>query len=52
MTKTFDIDHVTRPSAGELLQHAWLVVKKPAGISSGKGNAVLKGIVPTIEVTA
>lgn len=51
LTKTFDIDHAARPSAGELLQSAWLALKKPAGVSSGKGNAPAKGI-PTIEVTA
>lgn len=50
LTRTFDIDHTTRPSAGELLQQAWLAGKKPAGASS-KGNAP-KGAVPTIEVTA
>ncbi|KAG8217919.1 Pkinase-domain-containing protein [Butyriboletus roseoflavus] len=51
LTKTFDIDHAVRPSAGELLQHGWLALKKPAGMSSGKGNALAKGV-PTIEVTA
>jgi mitogen-activated protein kinase kinase kinase len=47
LTKTFEIDHTARPSAGELLQHAWV---KKLGVSGGKGGAA-KGIVPTIEVT-
>ena len=50
LTKTFEIDHTARPSAGELLQHAWLAVKKP-GVSGGKGGAANR-VVPTIEVTA
>ncbi|KAF8550286.1 Pkinase-domain-containing protein [Imleria badia] len=50
LTKTFEIDHVARPSAGGLLQHAWLSVKKPAVSSGGKGAG--RGVVPTIEVTA
>ena len=49
MTKTFEIDHTARPSAGELIQHAWLTAKKP-GVSGGKGGGA-KGVVPTIEVT-
>jgi len=48
LTKTFDLDHSARPSAGELLQHSWLVIKKPAGIASK--NAAFKSI-PTIEVS-
>ncbi|KAG9318895.1 Pkinase-domain-containing protein [Chiua virens] len=51
LTKTFEIDHARRPSAGELLQHAWLAIKKPVGVSSGKWNAAAKGV-PTIEVTS
>ncbi|KAF9242128.1 Pkinase-domain-containing protein [Melanogaster broomeanus] len=51
LTKTFNIDHTARPSAGGLLQHAWLAVKKPAGTSS-RNNAASKALVPTIEVTA
>ncbi|KAH7889234.1 Pkinase-domain-containing protein [Phlebopus sp. FC_14] len=53
LTKTFDLDHTARPSAGELLQHAWLDVKKQAGSSSGRNNGgAAKSAVPTIEVTA
>ncbi|KAG1831708.1 Pkinase-domain-containing protein [Suillus variegatus] len=49
LTKTFDLDHSARPSAGELLQHPWVAVKKHAGFSSK--NAALKSI-PTIEISA
>ncbi|KAG2134409.1 Pkinase-domain-containing protein [Suillus bovinus] len=49
LTKTFDLDHSARPSAGELLQHPWIVVKKHAGFSSK--NAAFKSI-PTIEISA
>ncbi|KIK97449.1 hypothetical protein PAXRUDRAFT_24631 [Paxillus rubicundulus Ve08.2h10] len=49
LTKTFDIDHTARPSAGELLQKAWLADKKAAGT---KNNAASKTFVPTIQVTA
>ncbi|KAG1753450.1 Pkinase-domain-containing protein [Suillus lakei] len=33
LTKTFDLNHSARPSAGELLQHPWVTVKKHAGFS-------------------
>ncbi|KAG0707708.1 Pkinase-domain-containing protein [Suillus ampliporus] len=49
LTKTFDLDHSARPSAGELLQHSWLATKKHAGLFSK--NAALKSI-PTIEISA
>lgn len=49
LTKTFDLDHSARPSAGELLQHPWVAVKKHAGFSTK--NAALKSI-PTIEISA
>lgn len=49
LTKTFDLNHLARPSAGELLQHPWVAAKKHAGFS-GK-NAALKSI-PTIEISA
>ncbi|KAG1803815.1 Pkinase-domain-containing protein [Suillus plorans] len=49
LTKTFDLDHSARPSAGELLQHHWVAVKKHAGFSSK--NTALKSI-PTIEISA
>ncbi|OJA10565.1 hypothetical protein AZE42_03149 [Rhizopogon vesiculosus] len=48
LTKTFDLDHTARPSAGELLQHPWVSMKKPAGIASK--NVASKSI-PTIEVS-
>lgn len=47
LTRTFEIDHTMRPSAGQLHQHAWLTVKKSV---SGKGSAI-KGV-PIIEVTS
>lgn len=49
LTKTFDLNHSARPSAGELLQHPWVAVKKHAGFSSK--NAAPKSI-PTIEISA
>lgn len=49
LTKTFDLNHSARPSAGELLQHPWIVVKKHAGFLSK--NTSLKSI-PTIEISA
>ncbi|KAG1756726.1 Pkinase-domain-containing protein [Suillus paluster] len=49
LTKTFDINHSARPSAGGLLQHSWLAVKKHAGFSNK--NVALKSI-PTIEISA
>ena len=49
LTKTFEIDHTARPSAGVLIQHAWLAVKK-LGVSGEKGGRA-KAVVPTIEVT-
>ena len=49
LTKTFEIDHTARPSAGELIRYMWLAVKK-LGVSGGKGGRA-KGVVPTIEVT-
>ncbi|KIJ68913.1 hypothetical protein HYDPIDRAFT_23789 [Hydnomerulius pinastri MD-312] len=52
LTKTFSIDHTARPSAGELLQHPWLAVKKPAGSSSKGAKSNANTLVPTIEVTA
>jgi len=48
LTKTFDLDHTARPSAGELLQHPWVTIKKSAGIASK--NVASKSI-PTIEVS-
>ncbi|KAI6036242.1 Pkinase-domain-containing protein [Pisolithus microcarpus] len=50
LRKTFDIDHRARPSAGGLLQHPWLNVKKPTNPSSK--NTTASKNVPTIEVTA
>lgn len=49
LRKTFEIDHRARPSAGGLLQHAWLGAKKSAN-SSNKNIAASKNV-PTIEVT-
>lgn len=49
LTKTFDLNHSARPSAGELLQHPWVVVKKHTGFPSK--NTSLKSI-PTIEISA
>ncbi|KAI6045783.1 Pkinase-domain-containing protein [Pisolithus marmoratus] len=50
LRKTFDIDHQARPSAGGLLQHTWLGVKKSTS-SSSKSTTASKNI-PMIEVTA
>jgi len=50
LTKTFDLDHTARPGAGELLQHPWPAIKKPAGIASNLKNVASKSI-PTIEVS-
>jgi mitogen-activated protein kinase kinase kinase len=51
LTKTFDLNHTARPSAGELLQHPWLAIKKPAGIASNLKNNVASKSIPTIEVS-
>ncbi|KAG6370092.1 Pkinase-domain-containing protein [Boletus reticuloceps] len=51
LTKTFEIDHHARPSAGELLLQGWLAVK-PGGVAGGGKGGAAKGIVPTIEVTS
>jgi mitogen-activated protein kinase kinase kinase len=48
LTKTFDLDHSARPSAGELLQHPWVTIKKSTGFASK--NIASKSI-PTIEVS-
>ncbi|KAH7926308.1 Pkinase-domain-containing protein [Leucogyrophana mollusca] len=49
LTKTFDIDHEARPSAAELLQHAWLSTKKAGGASS---KIALHKVTPVAEVPA
>jgi serine/threonine protein kinase len=48
LLKTFDLDYVARPDAGELLQHSWIAMKKPQ--PSNKGNTLKAP--PTIEITA
>lgn len=48
LKKTFDINHTARPSAGELLQHSWHAIKKPASLSNKNASKN----VPVIEVSA
>ncbi|KAJ6596932.1 ste11-like protein [Mycena vulgaris] len=45
LLRTFELDHEARPSAAELLQHAWVSKKPP-------GNASKKAPTTKVEVTA